>query len=220
MALPESVRGGRVSPHQADVCAWRTSLPSDRAFQGVGRSSRLRGDIYGEFAARRGFASPCFSAGLRADVPPLWLGDTCWGAVLRAARGARGRGPWTPHLQGAVQVWCVTSTVTPLLLLSEVLFSSRFCSLSCAQLRCVPCRSSPSSPRWLQSYWPGVSRRRTQPTAGRPAWVRVTPTLGHRVFPRPPAPPPAMELVASVCGGHVLRLPKVTLPPLYPTFYL
>ena len=121
VALPESVRGGRVSPHQADVCAWRTSLPSDRAFQGVGRSSRLRGDIYGEFAARRSFASPCFSAGLRADVPPLWLGDTWWGAVLRAARGARGRGPWTPHLQGAVQVWCVTSTVTPPLLLSEVL---------------------------------------------------------------------------------------------------
>lgn len=38
--------------------------------------------------------------------------------------------------------------------------------------------------------------------------------------PAPPPPPPLMELVASVCGGHVLRLPKVTLPPLYPTFYL
>lgn len=39
------------------------------------------------------------------------------------------------------------------------------------------------------------------------------------------APPPCrrvppMELVASVCGGHVLRTPEVTLSPLYPAFYL
>ena len=30
--------------------------------------------------------------------------------------------------------------------------------------------SSPSSPRWLQYSWPGVSRWQMQPTAGKPAW--------------------------------------------------
>lgn len=62
------------------------------ALSGRGRSSRLRSDIYGEFSARPGFASPCFSAGLRADVPPLWLGRHVLGAVRRAAGGARGPG--------------------------------------------------------------------------------------------------------------------------------
>lgn len=56
-----------------------------------------------------------------------------------------------------------------------------FCSLSCAQLSSVPCRSSPSSPRWLQSSWPGVSRRQMQPTPGKPAWVRLPPSLSRRV---------------------------------------
>ena len=41
--------------------------------------------------------------------------------------------------------------------------------------------SSPSSPRWLQYSWPGVSRWQMQPTAGKPAWVRLPPSLGRRV---------------------------------------
>ena len=153
--------------------------------------------------------------GVESGCPSALALETRAGGSAQGGRGSSGpmgppADPGRRPCRGAVQVWCVTSAVTPPLLLSEVLCFQAGSVLSCAQLRCVPCRSSPSSPRWLPSSWPGVSRRRTQPTAGRPAWVRVPPVLCRRV--------PHMELLPSVCGGHVLRAPKVTLPstPLFP----
>lgn len=95
------------------------------ALSGRGRSSRLRGDVYGKFRARRGFASPCFSAGL-SGCPSALAGETRAGCSAQGGRGSSGpRGrqadPGRRPCRGAVQVWCVTSAVTPPLLLSEVL---------------------------------------------------------------------------------------------------
>lgn len=89
------------------------------------------------------------------------------------------------------------------------MFSSWFCSLVCSAPLCpvqVIAFLAPLAPvllaRCLKAADAADSR---QACLGKSA-------------PRPLPSGPPMELLASVCGGHMLRAPKVTLPstPLFP----